>query len=196
MKWVNFERELRKKNIVIFTPLDVRQLSGASKTATRFFLHRYSRKGGPIIKLKRGLYTFKDVSPSDLFIANKLYEPSYVSLGFALSYYGIIPETVYEITSVTTRTKREFQVLGKTFSYRQIRKEAFTGYAALRKGKLTTLIADAEKAFIDFMYFTIRDKRRVHGRINKTKINRDRALKYAQLFNNAKLIGYVKRALL
>ncbi len=76
--------------------------------------------------MKRGLYAFPDALPPDLYVANKLYEPSYISLEFALSYHGIIPETVYEITSVTTKSTRRFEAMGKVFTYRRIKREAFT----------------------------------------------------------------------
>jgi len=71
-------------------------------------LHRYTGRN-LIIRIKRGLYALPDTQLSELFIANKLFEPSYISREFALSYHRIIPETVYEITSVTTKTTQRFE---------------------------------------------------------------------------------------
>src|SRR3989338_7443923 len=97
-----FAAKIKGKNIPVFSPIQVMALFGLSKTAADQLLHRYT-KSGFITRLKRGLYAFPDALPPNIFIANKLYEPSYVSLEFALSYHGIIPETVYTITSITTK---------------------------------------------------------------------------------------------
>ena len=194
MKWREFEREIKKKNIKLFTPLDVQRFLGRSKIATRFLVHRL-KKEGYIIRLKQGLYKLSDEDVSDLYLANKLYEPSYISLEFALSYHQIIPETVYEISSVTTKTTRRFQALGKTFSYRHVKKEAFTGYSVHRQGGSSFLIADPEKAFIDLEYFKLIGKQKPLSRFNKERVNTLKALRYAKLFNNNKLVGIIKSTL-
>jgi predicted transcriptional regulator of viral defense system len=124
-----------------------------------------------------------------------LYEPSYVSLELALSYYQIIPETVYEITSVTTKAPRRFSVLGKSFTYRSIKKEAFTGYLPNKQNGITFFIADPEKAFVDLNYFRLINKQKPLSRFNKEKINPVKALRYAKLFNNNKLISIIKTTL-
>lgn len=194
MKWIDFEKKIREKGIKLFTPLDVQKLLGKSKIATRFFLHRL-KKEGYVIHLRRGLYQLYNDKLPDLYIANKLYEPSYVSLDFALSYHNVIPETVYEITSVTTKATRRFNVLGKLFTYRHLKKEAFTGYFPTREKELTFLIAEPEKAFVDLNYFRIIRKKKPISRFNKEKINPKKALRYARLFNNKKLIRVIKTTL-
>src|SRR3989344_4189475 len=112
-----FASKIKAKKLYIFSAHDIRTLFGVSSVASASFLHRY-KKGGFILQLKRGFYVFPDFLPPDVYVANKLYSPSYLSLEFALSYHGVIPETVYEITSVTTKTTRRFETLGKAFSYR------------------------------------------------------------------------------
>lgn len=42
-------------------------------------------------------------------IANRLLIPSYVSMSTALRYYGMIPEAVYIIQSMTTKESREYE---------------------------------------------------------------------------------------
>ena len=123
-----FSAKIREKKLSIFTASDVRALFGVSEVAAIALLHRYTKQGF-ILRLKRGLYAFPDALPPEVFIANKLYEPSYVSLEFALSYHRVIPETVYEITSVSPKATRRFETLGKIFSYRKIKKTAFAGYS-------------------------------------------------------------------
>ncbi len=55
--------------------------------------------------------------------------------------------------------------------------------------------ADAEKAFVDANYLRLISKRSPISRFNKGKINSARALRYAKLFNNTKLIGIIKSTL-
>lgn len=194
MKWIEFEQKIKGKGIKLFTPLDIQYLLGKTKTATRFFLH-YLKKQGYIIRLRRGLYQLYNDQLPDLYIANKLYEPSYISLDFALSYHNVIPETVYEITSVTTKATRRFKALGKLFSYRHIKKEAYLGYFPGKQTGFTFLIAVPEKAFVDLNYFRLLNKQQPISRFNKEKINPVKALNYAKLFNNKKLTSIIKTTL-
>jgi len=170
MKWIDFERQIKKKDIKLFTSLDVQRFLGRSKVAVTFLLHRL-KKQGYIQNIKRGLYKLSDEQISELYLANKLYEPSYISLEFALSYHRIIPETVYEITSVTAKATRRFEKMGRIFSYRKIRKTAFTGYTIERQRGFSFQIADPEKAFVDTNYFRLLDGLKPLSRYDKEKIN-------------------------
>jgi len=194
VNWYLFERKIKEKGLIIFSPLDIRRIFGVSKVAATFLVHRYAKKGF-IKRLKRSIYALNDVSVPDIYLANKLYEPSYVSLEFALSFHRVIPETVYEITSVSTKPTRQFNALGKTFSYHRIKKEIFTGYSVYRQGNAGGLIADPEKAFVDLTYLRLRKKKQLLSRFDKKRINQAKALRYAQLFNNGKLISVMKTAL-
>ena len=195
LDWHSFEKKLKNKQILIFSRIDVGRVFGSSPAAASLLLHRYAKRGF-IARVKRGLYTFAGESAVPTpYLANKLYEPSYVSLEFALSYHRIIPETVYEITSVTTKSTQRFQAMNKTFSYRRIKKEAFTGYETARQGAFTFFIADPEKAFVDLAYLkTIRQKN-VLDRFDKKRITKAKALRYAKLFRNEKLISVIKNIL-
>lgn len=194
VNWFEFNRKLKDKKVLLFSATDVRRLFGVSKVAAGFLLHRYAAKGY-IVQVKRGLYAFPDALPPELFLANKIYEPSYVSLEFALSYHGIIPENVYEITSVTTKTTRRFEKLGKIYSYRHVKKNAFAGYMIAKEKGFSFLIADPEKAFVDSNYFRMLGGLKPISRYNKEKINSTKALRYASLLGNKKLIGIIKRTL-
>ena len=194
MKWIDFERLMKQKNINLFTPLDVGRFLGRSKVATTFLIHRL-KKQGYIESVKRGLFKFSDQSVSDLYLANRLYEPSYISLEFALSYYGVIPETVYEITSVSPKATRRFEALGKVYSYHRIKKTAFTGYAVQKQKGFSFAIADPEKAFVDTLYYRLLSGKKPLSRFNKDKINATKAIKYARLFNNPRLTGILKTTL-
>ncbi|MBU0721977.1 hypothetical protein KKA93_00770 [Patescibacteria group bacterium] len=189
-----FAAKIKDKKLYIFNSNNICSLFGVSAIAASALLHRY-KKQGFILQLKRGSYVFPDVLPPDVYIANKLYSPSYISLEFALSYHGVIPETVYEITSVTTKATRRFETLGKIFSYRTIKKAAYTGYGAEKQAGLSFYIADAEKAFVDTNYLRLMNKQKPISRFNKEKIDSKKALRYAELFSNNKLLSIIKTTL-
>ncbi|MBD3750847.1 MAG: hypothetical protein IE931_15420 [Sphingobacteriales bacterium] len=84
---------------------------------------------GILTPLKSGLYVYNPLYNNTLLskeiIANILLGPSYVSLDFALWFHGLIPESVYEITSITTKRSKSFETHYGVFSYVQIKKELF-----------------------------------------------------------------------
>ncbi|HAJ95470.1 MAG TPA: hypothetical protein DCP02_04460, partial [Actinobacteria bacterium] len=82
----------------------------------------------------------------DVYIANKLYAPSYISLETALSIYSLIPDIAYHVTSLTTLPTRKFNNKYGSFFYRSLKKEAFTGYKLMQYEGFKILIADREKA--------------------------------------------------
>ncbi|MEO8637755.1 MAG: hypothetical protein ABI430_02545 [Candidatus Taylorbacteria bacterium] len=189
-----FAAKIKGKKLSIFNANDVRALFGVSVVAAAGLLHRYKKRGF-ILQIKRGFYVFPDALPPDVYVANKLYSPSYLSLEFALSYYGVIPETVYEITSVTTKATRRFETLGKVFSYRKIKKSAFTGYGIQKQQGLSFYIADSEKAFVDTNYLRLLNNQKPISRFQKEKVNQAKALRYANLFGNPKLTSIIKTTL-
>ena len=192
MNWYNFERKLKEKNLIIFTPLDIRRLFGTSRVAVTFLLHRYAKKG-LILRLKRGLYSLAEMPPNNYLVANHLYEPSYVSLDTALSYYGIIPETIYSITSATTKAARRFVAGGIEYSYQKIGKEFFTGYRAVKYQGETVLLAEPEKALADYLYFVGLKKRDLsYERLNLGKVQKSKLTAYVKLFKRPKMNNLIK----
>jgi predicted transcriptional regulator of viral defense system len=189
-----FAVKIKEKKLPVFSIIDAQRLFGLSKSAATKLLHRYTINGF-IMRLKRGVYALADSLPPELFTASKLYEPSYISREFALSYHRVIPETVYEITSVSPKATRRFERLGKIYSYRKIKKAAFTGYAIKKQQGLSFRVADAEKAFVDTNYFRLRDGLKPLSRFDKERINSAKAQRYALLFGNKKLISVIKTTL-
>jgi len=84
---------------------------------------------GSIIRIKKGLYIFGDEYRRRPFsreiLANLIYGPSYISLNYALQHYGLIPERVEAVTSVTTGRSRRFSTPVGLFTYHMISLEAF-----------------------------------------------------------------------
>lgn len=112
-------------------------------------------KSGELIRLKKGFYTFSKAyltKPIDLMsVANTLYAPSYVSFDYAMSYYGMIPERVSEITSATCKNEKLFDTPIGRFSYKKIPMRAYSIgvdwiYDDVEGGRF---IATPEKALCD-----------------------------------------------
>lgn len=188
---IKVEKTLKDKEILLFTPLDFQRIFEVSSGATQKFLTRYSKKDF-FSKLRAGLYALTDNFPPSYLIANKLYQPSYISLEYALSYYQIIPETIYTITSVTTKATREFEVLGILYTYQKVKKEAFCGYSPIKIDNQTVFIAEPEKALVDYLYFIDLQKREPNDRLELNEISKKKVLNYAKLFRRKNLNKLIK----
>lgn len=187
VNWHIFEKKIREKGFSLFTPLDVRRLFGISEVAVTFLLHRYTKKG-LIIRPKKGLYMLADDSVSNFYIANKLYEPSYISFDTALSHHHLIPETIYSITSATTKTTRQFLVNKIEYTYQKIKKDIFTGYRAVKYRGETILLAEPEKAIADYLYFVDLKKRSFsYERLNLKKTKKNKLVAYVKLYRHPKM---------
>lgn len=113
---------------------------------------------GQIIRVKKGLYIFgqeyRKRPYSREILANLIYGPSYISLEYALSYHGLVPERVESLTSVTTGRSRTFTTPVGLFTYRMIPMPAFqTGMTRIELDDGGAfLIATPEKALIDKIF--------------------------------------------
>lgn len=109
---------------------------------------------GSLIRARRGLYVFGEryrrAPLSRELLANLIYGPSYVSLDYALSHYGMIPERVENVTSVTTGESRRFSTPFGVFTYRHLPPRRYApGISWSGKGDVSYLIASPEKALVD-----------------------------------------------
>lgn len=109
-----------------------------------------------MIRLRQGYYTFPEyLSKPDfsLYFANRIYKPSYVSLHTALAFYGMIPEAVVQITSVTSLKTANFKNSFGEFSYKSVRQDFMYGYdlKSIADGR-TLQLAKPEKALLDLLY--------------------------------------------
>jgi len=112
---------------------------------------------GDLIRVKKGIYLFgpdyarRPYSPEVL--ANKIYGPSYVSAEYALSFWGLIPEGVMEVTSMTTGKSKRFSTPAGRFSYHHLDPVKFSvGVTHIRfSEEFGALIATPEKALVDFL---------------------------------------------
>ena len=113
-----------------------------------------------LISVRRGLYIVgpkMDLpSPEPFLIANHLRGPSYVSLESALSYWNMIPERTYEISSVTIKTSKLYKTSVGRFSYQQLKIPYYSyGIKTIEYSpKQTMLVASREKALCDKVVLT------------------------------------------
>ncbi len=112
---------------------------------------------GAIVRVKKGLYVFGETWRRQPvcreWLANLIYGPSYISLEYALSHHGLIPEQVTSVTSVTRGKARRFQTPFGLFTYRPIPTLPYAlGFTQDQSGPDTFLIASPEKALADFVW--------------------------------------------
>jgi len=117
---------------------------------------------GQLVQLRRGLYVLgKDWRAAHVslpLLANALLGPSYVSLEFALSWHGLIPEGVREVSSVTSRRGRLFETPLGRFSYLHVPPTWFAIGVRMEAGPegLSFLMASPAKAICDKLLLTRR----------------------------------------
>lgn len=117
-------------------------------------------KSKELISIRRGLYITgpkMDLpTPEPFLIANHLRGPSYVSLESALSYWNMIPERAYEISSVTIKTSKVYKTPVGRFSYRHLNVPYYSyGIKIIEYSpKQSMLVASPEKALCDKVVLT------------------------------------------
>jgi hypothetical protein len=199
-----FEFKKKIQNSPVFSAKDI-ILLGEDVQLVRNQIRRWQNRG-LLIKLKRGLYilneTDRKLTPSRLFIANQLYGPSYASLEYALGFYGLIPERVADITSVTTRKTKQFKNVFGTFIYRHIKPDCFSGYTIVKdEVRLSFFIAEPEKAVVDFLYFNMNSFKQSDLKVfeqgyrlqNISNLKQKKILKFAEAFQNKKFLNICKQ---
>lgn len=121
-------------------------------------------KNKELIRLKNGLYLISEKVQSSQGaiipfeqIANILYGPSYVSREWALSFYGMIPERVHTVTSMTLGRNKQYHTSIGDFSYDRLSSHCYSVGITLKKSADFVggfLIATPEKALSDMVYKT------------------------------------------
>lgn len=194
MKWPETHKKLAACGLRAFTDREFQAVTGSTPVSAKFLLIRYT-KSGLLRRLRRGLYAVEGELPSQWTLANRLYRPSYISLETALSHYHLIPETVYSVTSVTTRSTREFDVMGTSYSYRTIKRSAFRGYRAIRQSGETILIAEKAKALADYLYLVYLRGAPVNSRLKLKEVPRRELLEQLAAFKHPGLVKWFKNDL-
>jgi len=111
---------------------------------------------GLLVKLRNQYYAFpeyRQMPDFSRYVANRIYSPSYISLHSALAFYGMIPEEVVQLTSVTTLKTARFENDFGTFHYQNVKTPFYFGFEikTIQSGR-GLLFATPEKALLDLLY--------------------------------------------
>lgn len=149
MNFVTFQKAFRDSGVI--------ELHEVQKAFPRFHSRRLSdwQEKDYIQKVINRFYRWTDQPVTEqlaLYTANRIYRGSYVSLWSALSYYGLIPEGVYQTYSVSTHKTKTFDTPIGALIYKHIKPALFFGYRIERWDNKPILIAEPEKAILDMLY--------------------------------------------
>jgi len=114
-------------------------------------------RAGRLYQLRRGLYTlappFQKVKPHPFLVANRMVRGSYVSCQSTLAYFGLIPEYVPVVTSVTTARPGHWETPLGAYDFRHVKPELFRGYRLVDLGGgQRAFLATPEKALLDLVH--------------------------------------------
>ncbi|OGG16962.1 hypothetical protein A3D78_06620 [Candidatus Gottesmanbacteria bacterium RIFCSPHIGHO2_02_FULL_39_14] len=183
---------LKEKELSYFSISDFGRLFNISNQNTLYKKIERLEKNGIIKKLIKGKYLFLFAPGNDFVTANFLYQPSYISLETALSFYGIITGFPYRITSITAKKTRHIIIGQKEYTYSHIDRDLYWGY----EKKDEFVIAEKEKALLDFLYFCNKGLRNLNAdELDISELNEKRLIVYAKRFKQSKLLSLIGKIL-
>lgn len=184
--------EVRVKRLTFFTPSMFANIFNTSLSGARIFLSRNTRLGY-FIRLRKGIYSPADLQPSSFEIANMICKPSYISLEIALSFYHVIPETVYSITSITTKHSQRIETLNQVFIYHKLNKSLYFGYEVVDMNSKKIIMATKEKSLLDYLYFVARGQKEYNERFDIRNLDKHIISNYSQVFLKNIKNNYIKK---
>ncbi len=186
MKFREIYKILESRKLYVFSSEDLLLLyPDETRENLKKLVYRWKQKGW-INALKRGLFELaypKSLNIPDMYIANRIYQPSYVSLEAALSYHSIIPEVSMAVTSITTKPTRRYKNYHGLFVYRTVSPEAYNGYNIELIRGFQVLIAEPEKALVDYLHFKAYRKEKLQlsdERFDRKKLRQLRMVKLSE----------------
>ncbi|MDX9822130.1 MAG: hypothetical protein RBT20_09370 [Syntrophales bacterium] len=147
-------RPLRDK--LFFTSADVAEAAGIKLSSAHVLCSRYVGKG-LFVRVKKDFYVLEEnwrrFSEKDLFrLANSLQVPSYISLGSALSFYGVSTQVRRGwVESVALKRSVRFEATDMAFHYFRLKEALYCGFAKTEG----IFIAAKEKAFVDACHLSL-----------------------------------------
>jgi len=105
----------------VFDETVVGNLFPDSSSGARALLVHRACQAGEILRLKPGLFVlgplYRKSTLHPFVVAGILHSPSHISLESAFAHHGMIPEAVYQVSSVTSERSREFSTPLGVFSF-------------------------------------------------------------------------------
>lgn len=170
--WMNFFK--KHKDTEIFHINHLKLLTSMNNHSLRVSLSRLS-KNKTIKRISRGFYANPFNAPTMEEISGQIYKPSYISLESALSSYGVLSQIPQVLTCVTTQLPRTFKTGFGTIEYHQIKGAFFWGFIE----KNGFAMAEQEKAFADYLYFSAKaERKRKTSLLNTEPLNAKKAKRY------------------
>ncbi len=196
MRFREFQNQA--KDLLVFNLNDVRKIDpDFHRQQLNDWLDR-----GYIQPLASGYYLFAGVKVDQgrlFMLANRIYEPSYISRESALAHYHIIPESVLGITSISSRKTKQLNSKWGRFIYHRIKPTLMFGYNVIEHARFIKYkIASLEKTVLDYLYWNTRisstddfeglrwNRQELAGLADNPLFN-----KYLKIFNNKALEGKV-----
>lgn len=160
---------LYTKGVSLFSINDAKKVFNIEKDNTLYKLLQRLEKKDIIRRIENGKYLFSFLEVSDFEIANFLTSPSYISLESALSFYGILSQFPYTITSITSKKSKRVIYEDKEYEFNHMESKYLYGFFK----KNNFLIASPEKALIDELYFVAKKLRIISlEELDLTNINK------------------------
>lgn len=168
---------------------------------------QYWKKREFIIPLKKGLYITKSrlekEENKDLYIeylANKIYEPSYISCEYVMDKYSLLTEAVYGLSSISTKKTKLFNNKLGRFMYYSLTDKLFFGFETKKFYSASILIAKKTKAVFDYLYLrfyknaVISEQSIEELRINWENLNKkefEEVQEYAKITKNKRILEVI-----
>jgi len=197
-----FEFEKRMLKFPVFSSIEAKNIFFAEPNI--LVQIAFWTKKGYIKRIRKGLYLLANAQDDTnlLVLASKIYTPAYLSLEFALNYYGIIPDIPGTYTSVTSRKTLTYKNEFGNFTYQKVKSNLFFGYVMQKDRNIAFCIATPEKAMMDYLYFNknklvVEEKFWQELRIDEEfKFNLKKIGEYKKIFNDKKVTRLMDSLLL
>ncbi len=168
---------------------------------------KYWIKKGDLIRVKKGRYILRSTYEKEKnkesfleYLANKIYQPSYLSCEYVLNKYNLLTEAVYGITSITTKKTKIFNNSFGIFTYYSLLPNFFFDYDLKKFKDTNILIAKKEKAVFDYLYLRFFRQKIISEKVieelrinweNLSKSEFNKLKKYLKLVKNIKMIEVI-----
>lgn len=187
-------KKLQQKDISLFTLADFARLFEIDNQNTLYKKIQRLEEKEVIKRLIKGKYLFLLKKPNEFMIANFLRQPSYISLESALSFHGMITGFPRQITSITTKKTKLLTFEEKAYQYTQISPSLFWGY----EKKENFLIAEKEKAFLDYLYLgykglRILNVKKIDRQFDLSQTSKKKFRSYFKMIKNPSFLNFLTK---
>lgn len=138
--------EIEDRDMIIFTPKDVRRFLGTSRDNTYRIIQNMEDKG-LIRRIERGKYILEStLDRLDIYeIVPEIFQPSYIAYWSALHHHDMTEQVPRTVFLATTKRKKPLSLQGQKIRYVTIQERFFFGYERYEK----VIVSDREKTLID-----------------------------------------------